>query len=159
MFPSDPNPLRGTVRGGCWLDGHGILCLLRWQRAFFVFKPQIARTHRDPWRFFHFLGICTRYHNLSSLSNRNFWALILETRTLRSRCQQGWFLSAVCGGGSVPYSPQCLGIRAIFRLPWCIEASPPRALPSCLIPPVKMCVFVETSASSEDTSHPALGPP
>lgn len=77
---------------------------------------------------------------------QNFCLTSLEAGSARSMCEQGW------EGGSAPcLSPDAIGLRAVFGIPWLLDTSP------CLLPPPSHGVLplvhvgVQTSTFYKDT--------
>ena len=99
---------RGRCQGRLMAGWPQRLCLLRWQGAFFVLKSHIVKTHGDLRRLFNLLGICTRNHDVSSLNNRNICSLSSGAQKSKIKEPVRLAPSEVCGGGSVPSSPQAL---------------------------------------------------
>ena len=84
-------------------------------------------------------GAITRYHKLGGLNNRNL--LFHSPGSLRSRCQQGWFLLRAVRKNYASHLASGV-LLAIFGVPWFIDISP-RSLPLCShgILPVWVSVF------------------
>lgn len=80
----------------------------------------------------------TKSHRIGGSGN----STILETRSPRSSCQQGWFLLRAGARGGNRFQTFLLesgGLLAVFGIPW-VLAGPPQSLPSSSHGVLPVCV-------------------
>lgn len=101
------------------------LCLLKWQGHSLSSNPILSRLMEIFGGCLILLqGICTRNHDLSSLNNRKICSLSSGPES-KIKEPVSWLLLR-CGGGICSLlSPGSGGNLDIFRIAWCVEASPP----------------------------------
>ena len=84
---------------------------------------------------------------------------VLETRCLRSRCWQDWFLTKAVKETQFQASPLASGgLLAIFGVPWVIEASPHFCLHHHMAFSLCVCLCVQISPFYRYISHIGIGP-
>lgn len=69
----------------------------------------------------------TKSHTPGDLNRRKYSPTALKVRSLRARCQQGWFppaLRRLCPGPS----PHPAALLTIFDVPWLVDTAPPLCL-------------------------------